>query len=129
MSPQVVLGLVFLFDGLLIAAVSLPLIASRVPRNRIYGFRTPKTLASDEVWYEANRFAGRQLFGAGLAQVMGALLLLIFARQLSPDVVALIGLALTLAPLGMALIRSFRFIVLCVVFDSAIRCGHESPLA
>ena len=110
MSPQVVLGLVFLFDGLLIAAVSLPLIASRVPRNRIYGFRTPKTLASDEVWYEANRFAGRQLFGAGLAQVVGAVVLLMLAGRLDTDTVGFAGLALTLVPLGVALMRSFGYL-------------------
>jgi uncharacterized membrane protein len=51
---------------LLIVVVSLPLIAGWVGRNYFYGFRTPRTLSSDAVWYPANRVAGILLLGAGL---------------------------------------------------------------
>ena len=91
MMPQYLLAGMFLCSGLILAGVSLPLIASRIPRNHLYGFRTPKTLASDEVWYEANRFAGRQLFGAGVLQVIGALVLLAFAGRLEVETSALWG--------------------------------------
>ena len=39
----------------LLIAVSIPLMLGMVPRNHWYGFRTPKTLSSDSVWYPANR--------------------------------------------------------------------------
>ena len=110
MSPQYLLVGMFLVDGLLLAGVSLPLIASRIPRNGMYGFRTPKTLASDDVWYAANRYAGRALFWAGAAIVAGSLVLLPFAGGLGTDAVACLGLALTLVPLGVAVARSFRYL-------------------
>ena len=36
----------------------IPMILSKVKRNAWYGLRTAKTVASDEFWYPANRFAG-----------------------------------------------------------------------
>jgi len=40
---------------LFVAAV--PLLLGLVPRNRFYGFRTPKTLSSEDVWQRVNRRA------------------------------------------------------------------------
>ena len=42
----------------LFAVLAVPLILRKVPRNGAYGFRTPKTLSGDAVWYEANAFFG-----------------------------------------------------------------------
>ncbi len=110
MSPQFWLMGIFLLSGLMIALVSLPLIASRVPRNHLYGFRTAKTLSADEIWYPANRYSGRQMLGAGLATAAASLLLLPFAAWLPIDAVGLLGTALMLTPLGVALYRSFRYL-------------------
>jgi hypothetical protein len=44
---DVVVGLIFL--GLFI-----PLVQHKVGRNALYGFRTPRTLASDEAWFAVN---------------------------------------------------------------------------
>ena len=43
---------------LVVLVLSMPMILDRVPPNSAYGFRTPKTLSSPEVWYPANRAAG-----------------------------------------------------------------------
>lgn len=43
----------------LIFALSVPLAAGRVAPNRWYGFRTPRTVADERVWYPVNRMAGR----------------------------------------------------------------------
>jgi|TARA_B110000305_G_C19388998_1_gene613803 uncharacterized membrane protein len=43
--------------GILIVALSVPMYLGKVKRNGIYGFRTPLTLSSDEVWYPSNRYA------------------------------------------------------------------------
>ena len=110
MLPQLWLMGLFLLSGLLMVLVALPLVAGRVPRNYLYGFRTGKTLSSDERWYAANRYAGRQLFWGGLTTALGSLLLLPFAGRLSLDGVALLGLALTLVPLGVATVLSFRYL-------------------
>jgi uncharacterized membrane protein len=50
---------------ILIMILSIPMIFGLVPPNRLYGFRTPKTLSSDQVWYPANRAAGIALLVAG----------------------------------------------------------------
>jgi len=46
-----------LFPPILIILVSVPLIFEWIPRNGLYGFRTPRTLESDAVWYPANKKA------------------------------------------------------------------------
>jgi hypothetical protein len=40
-------------------ALSIPLAAEKVPPNWLYGFRTPRTVKDDRVWYPVNRVAGR----------------------------------------------------------------------
>ncbi len=48
----------FLIPAILILIASLPLVIGIVPRNRVYGIRTCKTLSDDNIWYPANRFGG-----------------------------------------------------------------------
>ena len=43
---------------LVVLASSVPMILGKVPPNYFFGFRTPKTLSSPDVWYAANRAAG-----------------------------------------------------------------------
>ena len=43
---------------LLVLVLSIPMILGKVPPNSVYGFRTPTTLSSSEIWYPANRAAG-----------------------------------------------------------------------
>lgn len=52
--------------SLLFAAIALPLLLERVPRNVVYGYRTRATLASDRLWYAANACFGRWLLAASL---------------------------------------------------------------
>ena len=54
---------------LLILALSIPMILDRVPPNGAYGFRTPKTLESEEVWYPANRAAGWFMLAAAALSI------------------------------------------------------------
>lgn len=110
MKPQLLLTALFVANGLLIAALAIPMGLGRVPRNGWYGFRVPKTLASDDVWYPTNQFMGRDLLVAGVVLTAGSLLLLPFAARLTVDAVAWIGLALTVVPLAVALYRGFRFL-------------------
>ena len=48
-----------LICDLIFAAIAAPLILRKVPRNGLYGFRTPATLRDDRVWYEANAYFGK----------------------------------------------------------------------
>ncbi len=67
--------LVTIFVPLLIVLLAIPLILQRVPRNPIYGFRTPYTLSSDEVWYRANKICGVTLTIAGIGWLLAGLVL------------------------------------------------------
>ena len=95
----------FLFGAGVIALVSIPLILKVVPRNSFYGFRTPSTLASDEVWFRANRFAGWALF---IAAAVGAALLVIVPGSAVPN--AGYEALLFSTPLVVALIASFIYL-------------------
>ena len=110
MTPQLLLPLLFLANGLLLAGLAVPLIRGRVPRNPWYGFRVEKTLASDEVWYAANRFMGKDLLWCGVVLAVGSGLLAGVASHLTVDGTAYLGLALTMVPLAIMVVRSFRYL-------------------
>jgi hypothetical protein len=47
--------------------VGLPLVFELVPKNWLYGLRTPRTLSSsDDVWYTQNRYAGIIMVAIGV---------------------------------------------------------------
>jgi uncharacterized membrane protein len=99
--------LFFVAIGLLLAGLSIPLIRRRVKPNYFYGFRTPKTLSDERIWYDANAYAGRALFTLG-ASYAAACILLHFA--LRPNFVAY-NIACTvvlLTGLSLALLFCFR---------------------
>lgn len=96
--------------GLLIALVGLPLSAGRVRRNEWYGFRTPKTLSSDDIWYPANRYAGRALAAAGAVTTGLSLVTLPIAWLLPGDVVYWLALGIVVVPLGWAVIACLSYL-------------------
>jgi uncharacterized membrane protein len=83
-----------------IIAVSLPLIFNLVPPNRLWGFRTSRTLSSEKIWYPANRVAGITLTVAGVLWAGAA-----FLAQ-SPGRASAIGLS----ALGIAVAVSFLYL-------------------
>ncbi|MGA8809480.1 MAG: SdpI family protein [Thermoanaerobaculia bacterium] len=48
----------FAIPAAIFFVLSLPLVLGLIPRNRLYGFRTARTMASDATWFRVNRFAG-----------------------------------------------------------------------
>lgn len=105
-------ALVYATIGGMFSLISVPLIQGRVARNGIYGFRTPKTLSSDRIWFPANRNAGRNLFVAGVVIAAGSLLMLgavpIFG--LTGEDVALGGTVLMSVCLSVAVYRGFKYL-------------------
>jgi uncharacterized membrane protein len=89
----------------IIAVASIPLMLNVVPPNRVYGFRTQQTLASRELWFRANRFAGCALF---IASVTSAA-----AFAMNPEYASgrsAVGLVVFLVPLVAALLASFAYV-------------------
>ena len=90
----------------LCAALSIPLILRKVPRNVVYGFRTPATLGDDFLWYEANAHFGRRLLIASCVSAVGVLALS-FA-PVSPTFFLKASLVVLLAPLLIAVLATAR---------------------
>lgn len=59
--------------ALVFVGLVIPLILRRVPPNRFYGFRTPKTMGDSEIWYPVNRLTGIWLVCEGAALGMAAI--------------------------------------------------------
>jgi uncharacterized membrane protein len=91
--------------GLILAVVSLPLIANRIKPNPFYGFRVRRTLEDPEVWYKVNHYAGIQLFYAGLMISITAVGLP-FIPNMSFETYSLASTVLLVVIMTVALIRS-----------------------
>ena len=97
-----------ILTALLLIAASVPLIQRRVRPNSVYGFRTPKTLGDEQVWYEANAFSGRMLLRAGAVTLVGTVILAFVPLPLAAK--ALADAAVTLVSVLWALIVSFAYL-------------------
>jgi hypothetical protein len=86
------------------ALFSIPLILRKVPPNRFYGFRTPATLSSPEIWYPVNAFSGWALLVASTVSFLLVCLL--------PDEVVenpWLGAAAFVVPVGLSLVASLLY--------------------
>ena len=76
-----VASLMFAGVGMLFAGLAVPLIQNRVPPNRFYGFRTPKTLSDPKIWYEVNRVSGVDILLAGALITISSFTMLIVGQN------------------------------------------------
>lgn len=60
-SGNIFLGISNIVTGLLVIAISIPLVLGKVSMNRIYGIRFKKSYASNELWYKINAHGGKLL--------------------------------------------------------------------
>jgi len=91
----------------LLIAISLPMIYDKIPPNGFYGFRTPRTMSDPNVWYPANRVAGRNLALAGVIVATTALVVFAMQKNLQPRTAALTLLIVSMAALIGAVVHSF----------------------
>ena len=59
--------------GVLIFAISWPLILRKVPMNHLVGIRIPAAFASEQRWYDLNAYGGRQLAAWSLLLIAAGL--------------------------------------------------------
>jgi uncharacterized membrane protein len=95
------LVLLFVGSGMLLLVLSVPMMRRMLPPNYWYGVRLPRTLRDERLWYDANAFGGKCLFGAGLIWTAGALLFALIPG-ISEDTYAWLMLILMLVVLGPA---------------------------
>lgn len=99
----------YLIGGILLALLSIPLIAGKVKPNPFYGFRVPATLENPDLWYPVNKyFAKRQLFVA-LADIIASVGFF-FWPNISVDAYALSVLGVFVLAFGLALVQSWMYL-------------------
>lgn len=89
MMSVTITTLLFGLVGILFVGLSIPLIQNRVPPNRLYGFRTFKTLSDPKIWYEVNQISGKDLLVAGALIISSSLTMSVLAQTWHPEQVAL----------------------------------------
>src|SRR4051812_43771236 len=95
--------------GLLLAAISLPLIRRKVAPNSLYGFRVRRTLEDPKAWYDVNEYGGRCLFRLGIWTSLSALVLY-FVPGITSVAYALACLATSSVGMAVCLVLSMRFL-------------------
>jgi uncharacterized membrane protein len=102
-------GLVLLGAGLLLIGVGVPLVLGRVGRNRVYGYRIPRTLRDDRIWYPVNALTGLwMIWGGLLAAVIGALLVLLRNREEAAQLVLAIGVPALIICLAVGIYKGWK---------------------
>jgi uncharacterized membrane protein len=89
--------------------VALPLALRKVPRNRVYGFRTRATLADDAVWFAANAHFGRGLVISSLCSSVIAFVLFVL-QPFPPEVFLPVSLLAIVAPNLLAAVVTWRYV-------------------
>lgn len=89
--------------------VSIPLILRKIPRNKLYGYRTPATLGDDKIWYEANAYFSWRFLVASVLSACVALVLYDW-RGLSPDTFMKVSIVLLMVPVMFAWPLTVRFV-------------------
>ncbi|MBN2556482.1 MAG: SdpI family protein [Anaerolineales bacterium] len=99
----------FIVSGILLALLGVPMALGRVEPNSLYGFRVRATLDDAELWYPANRYAGRRLIEAGIVSTLAAVGFTLLP-DLSEDAYAWAYTGLMLTALTLVVVRSFRYL-------------------
>ena len=103
-----ILVYMFIFSGVLLAALSVPLILGKIPPNGLYGFRVKKTMENPDIWYKVNTYSGKWLLATGLIIALAAAILS-FVQGLSIDVYAYAVLAVWVVVFTVAIVASVRY--------------------
>ncbi len=100
----------FIIPSAIFFILSLPLILRFVPRNRIYGIRTSKTISDELVWYRANRYGGWMVLLSSLFYFLVALLFPTSDSHDSDFLLWLLHLFAFTAPLLLSLYLTAKYI-------------------
>lgn len=87
-------GLLNIAVGIVLIAVSIPLVRRKIKPNYGYGFRIAKAFESEENWYRINEYGGRQMIRwSAVLVLIGVVALLIPLGPEDQALALLFGLA------------------------------------
>jgi hypothetical protein len=84
-SSNIIFGILNISCGILFTLISIPLVAKKVPMNKLYGFRIAKSFVSDENWYTINWYGGKQLIKWSILLIFIGILYFIFPVKELPS--------------------------------------------
>lgn len=100
--------LLYVVTGVLLIALSVPLVQRRIKPNMWYGVRLRKTMQNLSIWYDVNAHAGRGMIVTGAATVVAAVVLALIPN-IDIDVYSIGVLVVLMITLSGALILSLRY--------------------
>ena len=90
----IVISVSYIFTGLLLIAISIPLVRGSIKMNPLYGVRIKKAFESEENWYKINKYGGRRLIFWSIVLICICIASLFF--EISED--SILFIAFSLAP-------------------------------
>jgi hypothetical protein len=64
----IILMLLFLFNGFLLAALSVPRIMGKISPNGLYDFPVKKMMENPEIWYPVNEYIENWLLASSICK-------------------------------------------------------------
>jgi uncharacterized membrane protein len=107
MEPGFLYVVLFVVIGALFVALGIPLKNGRVPPNRFYGFRTPRTLTDENVWYPVNRVLGVDMIRGGIAIMAVSLVLLAVRGFITSETAVMVLVGAMIAAAAFMAIHGF----------------------
>jgi hypothetical protein len=101
--------IMYLIGGVVLCALSIPLIAGKIGPNGLYGFRVQATLQNATLWFKVNRYAGKRLLVTGILTVL-ATLGFYFLPGIGVDAYALACLAVFSLAFTIAIVQSILYL-------------------
>ena len=108
MSDKLLLMVMYLFFGVLLIGLSIPLMRNKIKPNGLYGFRIPKTMDDPDTWYAVNHHYSFRLFWLGVATVLSSMILYVIP-SLTVDAYALSVLAVFALVFLIGLLQTIRY--------------------
>jgi uncharacterized membrane protein len=81
-----------LLPCLIYVAIGIPMVMKLIPPNSIYGYRTPRTLNDETVWYTVNANTGLAFIICGV--ICAVTVLAISRSDLNPSLQSMVGTAI-----------------------------------
>ena len=110
MDNYVLIILLYILVGILEIIMGIPLLLKKVKPNRFYGFRLPKTLSNNEIWYKSNKYVGRDFVIMGIIITLISLVMLMAIDVVPIILIVYIGATMLIGSVIIILIRGFVYL-------------------
>jgi uncharacterized membrane protein len=103
-----IIALDYIISGIIVIAVSLPLIKRKIKMNTFYGFRIKAAFESEQLWYDINAYGGRMLIRFGSVILIAGLIGISLPRKFWL-IYAFASLAVILVGLFITVFKALRY--------------------